>query len=308
VRPAFHRSRRWGTAVALGVTRAADLPAARAQLEQELDAMDDLANRFRPDSEISRLNHAGGHGPQPVSPALAELVATACWAAEVTDGAVDPTVGQALLDLGYDRDFALVAAGPDTPDAPGATPAPVPGWRRVAVDAGRGTVTLPAGTRLDLGATAKAVCADRAARRVAGELGTGVLVDLGGDLAVAGDPPPGGWSVVVREEAGGGRLDGPCVIAVHDGGLASSGTTVRSWSRRGTRVHHIVDPATGWPAEPVWRTVTVAAATCLAANAVSTAAVVWGEDAPFEVAQRGLPGRLVHRDGTVVCVGGWPEP
>ncbi len=98
-----------------------------------------------------------------------------------------------------------------------------------------------------------------------------------------------------------------CVVAVWDGGLASSGTTVRTWSRAGWPLHHIIDPTTGWPAAAVWRLVTVGARTCIEANTASTAAIVWGEDAPFRLAQIGLPARLVRADGTVVAVGSWPR-
>jgi len=90
--------------------------------------------------------------------------------------------------------------------------------------------------------------------------------------------------------------------------VASSSTTVRTWERQGTTLHHIVDPSTGWPADPEWRLVTVAARTCVEANTAATAAVVWGEDALFEIAQRGLAARFVRRDGEVIEVGGWPSP
>jgi thiamine biosynthesis lipoprotein len=98
------------------------------------------------------------------------------------------------------------------------------------------------------------------------------------------------------------------VVAAWSGGVASSSTTVRTWERQGTTLHHIVDPSTGWPADPEWRLVTVAARTCVEANTAATAAVVWGEDALFEIAQRGLAARFVRRDGEVIEVGGWPSP
>jgi thiamine biosynthesis lipoprotein len=287
------------------VAPAARLTEARDLVRQEMHAVDLAASRFRPDSELARL-HRAGPGPRPVGPLLFEAVSIALDVAERTGGAVDPTVGQALLDLGYDRDYDEVAAAPPTTPLAGA-PGPAPGWTAVSLDPDRRTIELPPGLRLDLGATAKALCADRAARRVAEHTGAGVVVDIGGDLAVAGPVPPEGWAVGIVESA---RRPGPAdvVVAVTGGGMASSGTTVRTWQRSGWPLHHIVDPATGWPVPPVWALVTVAAGSCVEANALSTAAVVWGPDAPFRVAQLGLPARFVAVDGAVIEVGGWPRP
>lgn len=106
-------------------------------------------------------------------------------AAEATDGTVDPTVGSAMDALGYDRDFTLVRED-DRPVR--LTVRRTPGWRAVRLDRATGTVTVPEGIRLDLGATAKAWAADRAAGTLAAAAGCGVLVSLGGDTAVAGSP------------------------------------------------------------------------------------------------------------------------
>ena len=169
-----------------------------------------------------------------------------------------------------------------------------------------GTITVPVGVRLDLGATAKALCADRAAQLVAARTGAGVVVDIGGDLATAGPAPLGGWSVGVVEDTRRPGAAEHCVVAITGGGLASSGTSARTWSRAGWPLHHIVDPRTGWPVPPHWRLVTVAAGCCLDANTVSTAAIVWGDQAPARVARLGLPARFVATDGTVSALGGWP--
>ena len=110
----------------------------------------------------------------------------------------------------------------------------------------------------------------------------------------------------VVDDARTARATGRGAVTAWGGGIASSGTTVRRWSRAGCELHHIVDPATGWPCEAVWRMVTVAAGSAVDANAASTAAVVWGEEAPFRMAQLGLPARFVNRRGSVLEVGGWP--
>jgi len=164
-------------------------------------------------------------------------------------------------------------------------------------------VDLPAGASLDLGAVGKAWAADRAARAASERTGAGVLVCCGGDVAVAGEAPAGGWRIRVAAHEGDGQ--GQDVI-VRDGGLATSGWRVRAWRRGGRILHHILDPATGMPAPTWWRMASVAAATCAEANAGATAAMVLGGDAPGWLARQRLPARLVAEDGSVVLVGDWP--
>ncbi|NJP99191.1 FAD:protein FMN transferase [Streptomyces zingiberis] len=280
------------------------LPALRA-LRAELAAVDAACSRFRPDSELSRVNATAGSGrPVPVGPLLAEAVTVALRAAEDTGGAVDPTVGPAVSALGYDRTFDEVPPG--TPE-PSPRPRPAVGRRAVGWDPGLRLLRLPAGGALDLGATAKALAADRAARRAADAAGCGVLVNLGGDLSVAGPPPAGGWRIALADDHAGPRPAAGPVVTVGAGGLATSGTTVRSWRRGGRLRHHLVDPATGTSAPVVWRTASVAAASCVAANTAATAAVVLGERAPEWLRDAGLPARLVHADGHVLHLGGWPD-
>jgi thiamine biosynthesis lipoprotein len=161
---------------------------------------------------------------------------------------------------------------------------------------------------VDLGATAKARCADLAAIKASSKVGCGVLVSLGGDVAVGGPAPAGGWKIRVTD-----KTDEPALTAepgqtveVHTGGLATSGVSARTWRRGGLDLHHIIDPRTGTPARVVWRTVSVAAATCTDANIAATSAIVLGEEAPAWLAARHLPARLVAPDGAVTVVGGWP--
>jgi thiamine biosynthesis lipoprotein len=265
-------------------------------------AVDVTCSRFRADSELVELN-ARGHAV--VSRLLLEAVDVALRAAETTGGAVDPTVGAALRSLGYDRDFDVVVRA-------GANPSfalvPATGWRSVHVDRERSTIRLRPGTELDLGATAKALAADLIAADVERETGSPVLVSLGGDIAAAGVPPAGGWPVLVTDDHRRGRIRGRGqVVAAADGGLATSSTTVRRWRAGRVELHHIVDPRTGAPAPEMWRTVTVAAPTCVDANVAATAAIVLGGAARAWLEDRGLPARLVRRDGAVRAVGGWPD-
>ncbi|GAA0350206.1 FAD:protein FMN transferase [Actinoallomurus spadix] len=260
-------------------------------------------DRFRADSELSRVNAAGGR-PVEVSALFAETLRRALDVAEATGGAVDPTVGAALVAAGYDRDLAEVRGGGP---APRLVRRRVAGWRTVHLD-GR-VVRLPRGVLLDLGATAKALAADRAAERALADTGCGVLVGLGGDIAVGGPPPEGGWRIRVTDDHrdnGPGDAPGQDVV-ISAGGLATSSVTVRRWRRGDQRLHHIIDPATGIPAASCWRTASVAAATCVDANAAATAALVKGWSAGTWLVDQRLPARLVRLDGHAFALAGWPE-
>jgi thiamine biosynthesis lipoprotein ApbE len=294
-----------GTRIRLLVTDPRRLDAARSLLESDLDGLDHACSRFRPDSELAALDAADGAWT-PLSPLLAEAVGVALEAARATGGDVDPTVGQAMSDLGYDRDFDLVPA-----DGPAIrlSVRPVPGWRQVELDRATRSLRMPPATRLDLGATAKAWAADRAAARIADRLHCGVLVSLGGDIAVAGPAPAGGWTVRVQDVTGHPD-DAPAgpwqTVVLHEGGLATSSTTARRWERGGAVLHHILDPRNGLPAPTVWRTVTVAARDCVAANVASTSAIIRGRAALSALEQGRVPARLVDLDGRIVRTGGWP--
>jgi thiamine biosynthesis lipoprotein len=299
------RSTRWSTSIELLVTEESVLVGAVSLLHRELDVVERVASRFRPDSELNVLHRAmarGGDRPVPVSPLLAEAIGIGLRAGALTDGAVDVTVGSALTRLGYDRDLPLLARG-----VIGTVPAPrpLPGWRTVNLDREECTVTAPPGVVIDLGATAKAWAADRAAAAIASTFCCGVLVSLGGDLAVSG-APDGGFTVGIADVCGAD--DASLAVSVASGGLASSGIGRRTWMLGDRRVHHLIDPSTSLPVDTPWRTVSVAAATCVDANSASTAAMVTGEQAVAWLARNGLPSRLVAHDGSVVTVAGWPSP
>ncbi len=307
-----------GTSARVAAWPAHQLARVLAVVDTELALLDQQASRFRPDSEISAAcRDAGGAqgGSRIVSEGLAEAIAVALAAARWTGGLVDPTVGNALASLGYDRDFAAIRRDGAMPSRH----AHVLGWQSVQLDGRR--LRLAAGSQLDLGATAKGLGADRAAREAGAAVpGGGVLVSLGGDIAVAGEAPVGGWPVLVADEpeptdqpsARGGRLaqfpppSRGQVVRLAAGALATSSILCRQWRRGGRTLHHIVDPRTGRPAAGPWRTVSVAAANCAEANAASTAAIIAGDQAPAWLAAQGLPARLVARDGSVRLAGGWP--
>jgi FAD:protein FMN transferase len=291
-----------GTTASVLTTDPKGLCEAVSVVKAELDDIDRACSRFRPDSELAAVNQAAGR-PVTVSPLCCEAVAAALRAARLTAGVVDPTVGKSLQLAGYDRNFALVA--PDGPPFE-IQLRPVAGWETVVLDQAASTVRVPAGVELDLGATAKAWCADRAANRAGEHTGMGVLVSLGGDVAVAGPTPEPGWPIRISENHADALDTGGPVVTITSGGLATSSTSVRRWARGGRVLHHLIDPSTGAPTSQVWRTVSVAAGSCLDANIASCAAVIMGAAAPQWLKARGLPARLVGVDGAVVTIEGWP--
>ncbi len=267
----------------------------------ELHAVDQSCSRFRDDSDLARLNCANG-APYPVNGDFYGALSVALRAAEVTDGDLDPTIGATLRLLGYDRNF-------DDIDANGAgvvTLARTASWRDIEVDEAKRTVRLPKNVQLDFGATAKAWAADRAVASGSAVGDCGVLVSLGGDIAVAGEAPDGGWIVGIADSHAVPLDAVNTSVAIASGGLATSSVTARRW-RRGTReMHHIIDPETMLPATECWRTVSVAAASCVDANIASTTSIIRGERAVEWLSTLGLPARCVRTDGDVRCLNGWP--
>ncbi|MFQ4147614.1 FAD:protein FMN transferase [Arthrobacter sp. LAPM80] len=300
----------WGLAASVVVTSPVALEEAVSLARCVLDGVDLACSRFRPDSELALRRRELATGAK-VTPLLASLVDAALEAARWTGGAVDPTLGNDLISLGYDRDFSrLQSAG----TAPFLAALPhrllersTPGWRSITLD---GTfLTVPADVTLDLGATAKAVAADMAAARIAVELGCGVLVNLGGDIATAGPAPEDGsgpaghWQIMVQDTP----ADPAQQVSLPAGhALATSSTLKRRWRQDGALRHHILDPRFGLPVETVWRSASVAAATALEANAYSTAALVKGHAAPGWLRGRGVSSRLVDQQGRTLTTMTWP--
>lgn len=290
-----------GTTAFVAVTRPWRLASAVTEVEAEIAAADQAYSRFRADSELVALYDATQ--PVSVSPLLGEALAVAIRAAEATAGVVDPTVGAAMAAIGYDRDYADLVSG----DQPLPPEQQTPGAKAIAFDPVRRQVRLSPGTRLDLGATGKALAVDRAVARAAAMTGCGVLVSIGGDLATAGEAPDGGWSIGIADDhrAEPGQIQQ--TVAISHGAIATSSTSARTWERASTPCHHILDPRRCQPAAIYWRTVSVAAESCVAANIASTAAIVEGANARSRLIRAGLPARLVAAAGSVVTLGGWPD-
>jgi FAD:protein FMN transferase len=236
-------------------------------------------SRFLPGSELSLVNRDAGRTVI-VSQGFAEAVERALWAAEQTDGLVDPTLGGALEAAGYDRDFARLAA-----DGPPARPGPAGAW--TAVQTGGRLLRLPAGVRLDLNGVVKAMAVDAALDLIAGD----GWVSAGGDLAARG-------GVEVALPAGG-------AVRLVRGGIATSGSARRAWTRGGRRMHHLIDPRSGAPATSPWTQVTASGARCLDADVAAKAGFLHGDAGPDWLDERGIAARFVREDGSVVENRAW---
>lgn len=290
-----------GTYVHLATADETALEGARLTAVRLLADVDRTCSRFRNDSDLVRANAAAGSWTS-VDPMLVQAIEVAMDAAAETDGLVDPTLGHALVAVGYDRDIALVIAGSTDP-AGFPVPARAGAWREILLDPAGG-VRVPTGCALDLGATAKAWAADLIANTVAAETDSTVVISLGGDVAVAG--PGDGWPVAISE-----IIDDPAdaeIVHLPYGGLATSSTAARRWVRGGVIRHHLLDPHTGEPTRGPWRTVTATGVTCVAANTASTAAIVLGDKAVDWLTARDIPARLVDTQGKIVRTARWPEP
>ncbi|GAB6899795.1 FAD:protein FMN transferase [Kineosporia succinea] len=316
---------RWsalGSYAALVVADAEKLEAARAACERILAEVDKAASRFRTDSDLARTNRYAGTWVG-VTPLLCRAVSAAVWAAEATDGLVDPTLGRQLLALGYDRDIdelrRLMATGQamDSTVMPGLVsgdpaqasyPARTGAWREIEIDP-QGAMRVPDDVSLDLGATGKAFAADLIAETVPSEVGTDLVISLGGDVAVGllPDTAPGThpWRVSITELPEDVAAPGAEVVVITEGGLATSSVLARRWWNDG-ELHHLLDPRTGRPVDATFRTVTACGVSCVEANAISTASIVRGRAAVEWLEHEDVAARLVAADGTVHRVAGWP--
>lgn len=288
----------WGLTGSLHTERRDQMGLAEDRLWYWIEAFDNACNRFRTDSEISRLNAASD--TQRVSSVFELALDGALRASHATQGLCDPTVLPALVALGYDCDYDELRTKHLDLEGPPIKPL---GLKAVSLDRQDHTVTLSPNCQLDLGASAKALVVDYVANEVATT--GGVVVEIGGDVAVRGRGADGPWVIGVSDS-----LDVTSHqprVAMSMGGVATSSTTSRTWTVGSRLANHIIDPRTGSFAQGPYATATVSADSCLMANAFSTAALLWGDDAGYYIGQAGWSGRLVRHDGTVEFVGGWPH-
>ncbi|HSP03387.1 MAG TPA: FAD:protein FMN transferase [Acidimicrobiales bacterium] len=230
-------------------------------------------SRFRPHSEVSALNHHAGH-PVLVSADTYDLVTKAVAAWLATDGRFDPTVGAALIDLGYDRDFgAIRAARPEARSARSAAPTPA----GIGLDPAVGAVTLPRGVTFDPGGIGKGLAADLVATVLLESGARGALVNIGGDLRAIGDAPGAdGWVITVPEPAG--PQEELLRLSIAHGAVATSSSLRRRWQTTTGEAHHLIDPTTGQPTDSDVHSVTVVAAEAWWAEVLTKYLYVLGPD------------------------------
>ena len=280
-------------------------PAAKAELDripQRFEEWESVLSRFRPESELNRLQRRSGENLE-ASPTLCAVLAESIRAAEYTDGLVTPLVLDALRVAGYERSFDDMdfSSVPDSRIA-----IRIPDWRTVHSDPARGTLDLPAGSHLDLGGIAKGWAADRAAA-ILGRGGP-ALVDAGGDISVSGPRDDGSpWPIGVGNPFAPSET--LMLIALSEGGVATSGRDYRRWIQSGKPRHHIIDPRTGEPAATDVLTATVIAPDARLAEAGAKAALILGSRMGIEWINRHteLAGMLVLDDRRILYSDGFPK-
>jgi len=299
-----------GTDAQVVVTGAPRDPTVARLLDRAVERIADLESRwtrFRPESELSRLAVAAGR-PTLVSDDTVLLVQRACAAWQLTGGRFDPTVADAVVALGYDRtlselDRVGADGGVSTTTVSGAA---VPGCTDVVIDGVVGAVTLPPGVRIDPGGIGKGLAADLTVAELLDAGAPGAMVNLGGDLRAAGEPPDGAaWTVAVDDPADRSRE--LARVALADGAVATSSTLGRAWRRPdGTVAHHVVDPATGAPLRAAVVTASVVAGEAWWAEALATALLVSGGELPAALDRTdptGAAALVVTADGDVRRIG-----
>ena len=294
-----HRFSVWGLTGSLSVAKDEVLDYAIERLNHWLSEVDAAVNRFIPDSEVSQLNESHGAAMH-YSPTFDLCLTTALSAYEQTQGACSPTVLPSLLALGYGRDFYEIKSDPSIELFP---THPALGLDSIVIDREAQTVRLLEGCQLDFGATAKALTCDLVANEAAPL--TGVVVEIGGDVSVRGEGPDGLWAIGVSDSLEAKTDD--LRLGLNNAGVATSSRVIRAWQAGGQPQNHIINPFTGGCATGPYGSASVVAASCVEANSFSTAALVWGEEASYYIAQAGLAARLVRTDGTIDLVGAWPR-
>lgn len=308
--PEIHRSRfqAMGSHWELYVT-AADYSEATADLNAAwaiIKLVEQRLSRFRPDSELSRLNASQGK-PFHASPLLWAALKKALAEARRTDGIFDPTILDALEAAGYDRSFERLANGDATPAVvPHTVPFGGHGWQEVALDDETRSVTLPAGLRIDFGGIAKAWAGEWAAETLARS--GACLVDAGGDVVAVGAPPGRrGWPVGVADPS---HPDvNVTVLELRDRAVATSGTDYRRWEKGGVPQHHIIDPRTRRPAETDVVSATVVGRELTYAAVAAKVAIVLGsaEGRAYLERQQGAEALLVLGDGATLTTAGFGQ-
>ncbi len=289
--------RAMGCAVETQLETEADGVALLAALPAQVEAIEARLSRFRPESELSRLNAQSGQWVT-VSETLYENVALARQAAALTDGLYNPLVLPALIASGYDRSFEQINTA--QPSAQGA----VGDWQQIGLRRATHEVRLPAGSALDLGGIAKGWTAAKIADQLAAY--GACLISIGGDIALRGAPSgQPGWAVSVDDPDG----DHPfCVLALRDTSVVTSGVDYRRWQTTdGQSRHHIIDPRTGRSAQSDVRSVTIVHRNAPTAEAYAKAVLLLGSRAGLDWLnqQWDAAGMVICADRSVLATSNW---
>ena len=273
--------------------------------EEEVRRLDALLSRTSGSSEVSMLNGAGGE-MVPVGAEICTLIQTAGDFTEATGGAFDITIAPVVSAWGFTTDSYQV---PDREALQ--TLLESVGMEHVHLSGG--SARLDPGTMIDLGGIAKGYTADRVAEIFQEHAVPRGKVELGGNILVIGDKPDGtAWRVGVQDPKNPDEADGlVCVLNLTDAFAVTSGSYQRYFEQDGKRYHHIIDPATGCPADSGLTSVTVVADSARGngtmCDALSTALFVMGEDKALDFWRSGVYDFqlvLVTEDGRVVVTEG----
>ncbi|MFI6770717.1 FAD:protein FMN transferase [Streptomyces sp. NPDC050355] len=273
-------------------------PELLAQAHSRLEELESLWSRFRPDSDLCRLNASPAQWVR-LSPPTIAIVRQAVRAWELTGGLFDPTVLPALESAGYTRSFEALPQEL----LPATAPEPAPGCADVGIRADQ--VRLPPGIRLDLGGIGKGYAADLVAQELLASGAGGACVNLGGDVRVAGSPPAASsWVVAVENETAPGT--DLVWLALAEGAVATSTRLRRRWQRQGREHHHLIDPGSGAPTASDVVSVTVVAGETHWAEVLAKAALIAGLTAGIALLEsHAVAGLLVTEDGAAHSVGPW---
>ena len=261
---------------------------------REIDRLDRLWSRFIADSDVSRLNGAGG-SPVEVAPATVELIARAAEGWQITEGLFDPTLLNEVVAAGYDRDFDEVRATGGGPAPARAPLRPAAPGLPVLVDPASSRASVAVEVGFDSGGIGKGLGADLVADALRHEGATAAMVNLGGDLRAAGAPADGPWKVGL-DNPFEPTAPPPVQLVLRDGALATSTSLVRRWRQHGEERHHLIDPRTGRPCESDVASVSVVADQGWRAEALAKAALLVG-------VERALP--LLTANGATGLVVDW---
>lgn len=239
-------------------------------------------SRFLVGNELDRLNKSAGH-PTTVSPEMLDILEAGRSAFEASHGLVDITVGQDMIGIGYSKSFHLLQEDTRPQQLP---PKAEVAERRtfadVQIDIEKRIVTIPRGTRIDLGGIGKGYLLDQCSPIIR-RMSTNYWLSLGGDLIVSGHNGYGRpWPVGIQDPYALEKDKKTLLLPVGRYAIAASGTTKRQWTTNTGKKHHIIDPRTGTSTTTDIAMAMVVAPTGLTADVLAKTVVIHGTEHAFD--------------------------